>query len=322
MTAGDILDYGVKIYLGRFATFSLINLIIQSPLIAYRFLRPTIDFDDDDAWEIAGRIAAEVAAELALFFVVSAASICLIEQAFVGKKLGVAGALGALLRRAVLLAAAIFFLICLLAAGCVFGIIPGFILMYMYAYVGHAVVVENAGPINAFARSGQLASGYWGRNLAITSITILINLGLWLLAASALEDVLPVEEVIQNARGANVHEFSLSNRMIHAAAHSLIAVMIDSYGAICLALAYFDIRARNEGLDLELTARGKAEFDDGGDERWRNRNSGYRDRDEIDHEEEWRRRQRRRRAKSYDYDGSRRRRDYHNPFLDQYDQSD
>ena len=35
----------------------------------------------------------------------------------------------------------------------------------------------------------------------------------------------------------------------------LIDVAVDTYGNVCFALAYFDIRIRKEGFDLEVAAR-------------------------------------------------------------------
>ena len=39
---------------------------------------------------------------------------------------------------------------------------------------------------------------------------------------------------------------------------ALVNILVQTYGAVCLTLLYFDLRIRKEGFDLELAARQQA----------------------------------------------------------------
>jgi hypothetical protein len=76
--------------------------------------------------------------------------------------------------------------------------------------------------------------------------------------AGVLEQfVLPAQELVATDAGPQT-VINVRNQMIDTLVSSLLQILVQTYGAVCTTLLYFDLRIRKEGFDLELAAREQA----------------------------------------------------------------
>ncbi len=291
MSVGDILDRSLKLLFGRLGTFYLISLIVQSPLVVFQILAPTPETMDIKFALVA---FGSLLLALILSFVGMAAQIKVIEQAYIDRKVGIGEALAFAMTRflPVLLVSIVLGLV--VGLGFILCIIPGIIFFCMYGVSVQAVVLEGVGPFAGMDRSAKLTKKFWGRIFGIIFLNGVLQLVVVGVLGVVLEKFAPSAEVVLDARGfpANVR-YNRTNQIIHVLVTTPITILFSTYGTICLTLAYFDLRTRKEGFDLELAARGmpqtrrrRLDDDDDDDDRPRRR------RDEDDDDDRPRRRPR------------------------------
>jgi hypothetical protein len=125
-------------------------------------------------------------------------------------------------------------------------ILPGIWLFVRYAVAVPALLLERIGPVAALGRSFRLVKGRWWATFGallvgymLASIVGAIVQSVLVLVPSLLADGNTVALAFGSAVGGTVG-----------------AVITTPYSAAVVALLYFDLRVRKEGLDLQLLAEG------------------------------------------------------------------
>lgn len=259
MSTGDILDRGIKLLFSRLGTFYFLNLFIQSPAILFQFLILESTLSRDVTPLLYYLVS------LVCSFVAMGAVLKVVEQEHIGNRIGIGTALAFALSRSILLiAAALVYVVvigaCLLPGACLVSSVvreasslgaiiaalivgtlvslPALAVAMMYALQSQAVALEGYGPISGLGRSRELSADYRWRLFAIVLIKYALIFIVYIALGMAIR-MLPFER---------------EYLYLGLAIETLLNLLFSSYGTICLTLAYFDLRTRKEGFDLELAA--------------------------------------------------------------------
>lgn len=265
MSVGDILDRGLKVLLSRVGTFYAIFLLVLSPMIVLGALMPKL-------LEAASGLGP---AALLLPFLVwlitvlilspigTAASTHVIAREFIGEPVGLGDAFSFAMTRFGKVLGTSLLTGLLIFVGLVMCVVPGviFLFWWMFAAGGQIPVVEGKAGADAMRRSKQLGQGFRGRIAGIIVLVVLLNVLLQLGLGFVLEALLPSVEYVRTAFGLQPRIINFRNHAIQTVILQLLSILVQTYGAICLTLLYFDLRIRKEGFDLELAAREQLQGD-------------------------------------------------------------
>jgi hypothetical protein len=251
MSLGDILDRGIKLFFGRLGTFFLISFICLGPLLVVEFAMPPRD-------PLSTLLQAPVSLLLGLILrpINQAATLFVICQEYLGQRVDASASLrfafgrfGRLLGASILAGFIIF-------VGALFCVVPGLIFAVWYVFVGQVVVMENLGGDKALRRSKDLTADHRWRifGLVVLLAAIQIVVGV---AFGTLSYVLPTHEFVSTDAGPTA-VLNYRNYCIQQGLLWFIQVFVESYSAVCFTLAYFDIRNRKEGFDLQLATMPKS----------------------------------------------------------------
>ncbi len=122
-----------------------------------------------------------------------------------------------------------------IVVGTILLIVPGIILACMWAIVVPVCVVERRGTMDCLSRSAQLTKGY---RLKIFALFLLVGLATFLIAF-----------VIAGLIG-----FVTGSEGLALLVASLVASLPVAFGAVMVAIVYFDLRAIQEGVSLDSLA--------------------------------------------------------------------
>jgi hypothetical protein len=259
MSVGDILDRGLKVLFRRLPTFYLVNLLTLAPIITLQAAFPEWWLPKprpDEMLRVLGATLLLLAATVMLQPFAAAATLYVVAREFSGQRAGIGAAFVFALRRFLSLLAASFLFGVIFMAGWAMCCVPGILFAVWFIFVGQAVVVEGRGPIRALGRSMELTEGYRWR---VFGVCVLLGIAYYASGAVAgiLAAVLPPTEFVRTDRGpdfiVNYQHYYLS-----LAVQTLGKILVQTFGAVCVTLLYFDLRIRKEGLDLELAARRQA----------------------------------------------------------------
>jgi hypothetical protein len=277
MSAGDILDRGLKLMLARLPTFYAINFIVLIPVIFLQILQPKLVDPSTEIW----LTFAIVFLNLILTLLGSAASLHVIGQEFIDRRVGVGAAFQfAFFRLGSLLVGLLVFVLGIVAAFMV-GMIPGFIfpllflitapalVIFLFAYVSwyglftQVIVVEQIGAVASFSRSKTLTEGYRLRFLGILILIVIIQSIVTFALGFVLGKFLPAQEFVirETPFGGRTLEAVMTNYgnyVIQLVVTYIVSILVSSYLSVCLTLFYFDLRIRKEGYDLEVAAQQQA----------------------------------------------------------------
>lgn len=254
MSVGDILDRGLKLLFQRLGTFYGINLLVQSPLILYQVAVALAGISTGQrgiGLVILGSLAAIVVTMVVSAFG-TAAVLKVVEQEYLGRKIGMGSALTFAFSRFLPLIAVALIYGLVIGVGFVLLIVPAFIFMCMYAFGSQAVVLEGVGPIKGMDRSQWLTKNYRLRVFGILLLIGIVNFVVTGGLAVALQFVLPNSAMVRDAAGQLVMQIIPMNYVIDTVVTTLVSILISTYLTVCLTLTYFDLRVRKEGYDLEL----------------------------------------------------------------------
>jgi hypothetical protein len=137
----------------------------------------------------------------------------------------------------------------LLAAGC-----SAVLLMLRYAVAVPALLLENVGARQAMSRSVQLTKGYRSRIFMIGVLMVLVSA----VAALVLRAPFSIAVVVEAARN---HQATPWLAYTADVAGGVSGALSGPLLMIGLALAYYDVRVRKEGLDLQLMMASLGERD-------------------------------------------------------------
>jgi hypothetical protein len=248
MSAGDILDRGLKILLSRLPTFYLINLIVLSPAVLAELLLPTLDqrligAPTDFMVGLLNFVLEPLAA---------AAILHVIAQEFIDQHATLGEAIRFANRRFVGLfgTSLLGSLITFLGLLCV---VPGILFLIWFVLVAQVVVVEGFTGVKALGRSMKLTEGHRGRVIGL-GLLFFVMMGILMFSVGLFEEVIPSTELIESDRG-EMEVLNFRNYAIQVLLSTLLIILVQTYRSVCWTLLYFDLRIRKEGYDIELAAR-------------------------------------------------------------------
>ena len=245
-SATEIIDAGMQLYRNHFALFFGIAAITQVPasLLQIVFFRifagtwgmPTGEAITRDLPLFIKSVIFYMPVAFVAYAVVQASLVYATSEAYLGRVGGVKDAVRAAAPRIV--SAAVTSLLCgiMIGAGFVFFLIPGVILSLWWALTTQIVVLEKVGPAGALTRSKALTEGRRGQIgtllFLITVVAGIISLGLNGVLSLAIKDM----------------------PLVLALAQIFPVVLLAPLNASFMTLAYFDLRIRKEGFDLEVAS--------------------------------------------------------------------
>jgi hypothetical protein len=260
MTVGDILDRGLKMLLTNLPAFYLINLMVLWPIIVLQIILPIAASSGSGTVVAIGGLLAFV-----LFLVLqpigTAAILHIISQDFIDRRVSIGSAISFAMRRFGILLGTAILAGLVIGVGFILCVIPGILFSIWYVFYAQVVVVEGLGGMNALNRSKTLTEGFRGRVLGVLFLIFIITAIVSFSVSMLLETVLPSHELVP-IRAKNQFDFGgvmgrpiYPNVFINVIVAQLLNILVQTYGAICATLLYFDLRNRKEGFDLELAAR-------------------------------------------------------------------
>ncbi len=254
MSAGDILDRGMKLLLARLPSFFFITFIVELPLLIYQVGTPALA-RRHAAVGFLGGLTGFILASLVLVPMGTAVILYVIWQEFVGRRVGLGEAFRmGLARFWSLLAGSITFGL-VLFAGCCMLCFPFFIFLSWFYLYSQVIVVEGLGPIAALDRSRALTEGYRLRLLGILLLLQIIGFILQVALSVVLQHFFPLEYV--NVPHIGLQPVFSANLVIIQLLLFPVTIVVAAYTSVCMTLLYFDIRIRKEGFDLEMAAQQK-----------------------------------------------------------------
>ena len=125
-------------------------------------------------------------------------------------------------------------------------VVPGIWLFVSYAVAVPALLLERIGPVAALRRSFRLVKGRWWATFGV----LLVGYLLASIVGAIVQSVITlVPSILADGNTAALAFGS-------AVGGTVGAVITTPYSAAVVALLYFDLRVRKEGLDLQLLAEG------------------------------------------------------------------
>jgi hypothetical protein len=258
MTAGDILDRGLKLLLARLPAFYLINLIVLMPLILIQIILPIAigehDLDQNALIATVGLVYLGLFIALLLQPIATAAMLHIVMEEYAGRRPTVKQAFAFAFNRFFSLLGAIILVGLLELVGCCCFIIPGVYFWITYAFVSQVVVLERLGATDAMSRSQSLISGHRWRVFGVLVLVFVASIIIQVVVAQGLQFLLPSQEIIP-AEGRIRVSINPVNHIVNTIIGQLVDILFRAFLAVCMTLLYLDLRIRKEGFDLELAAQ-------------------------------------------------------------------
>jgi hypothetical protein len=256
---GEILDAAIKLFLrhwkplvlsvvGLILPVQILSALVTASVAPEQFDLTSSETGVDEGEEAEFLIGQGVIALLSVISVLLATAVCFkaVADAYLGvepdwrrslrfavSRLG--GLLGVAIIGAVLVALATLALV-----------VPGIWLFVSYAVAVPALLLERIGPVQALRRSFRLVRGRWWA----TAGTLLVGyLLIGILGALVTGVVMVIPTVV-------AEDNTLAGALGAVVGGTLGSVLTTPYSAAVVALLYFDLRVRKEGLDLQLIAEG------------------------------------------------------------------
>ena len=256
---GEILDVGIKLYLGHWRTLMLcvVGLVLPAQIISVLALlsvspdvldptatQATIEPGDEEAFFAAYGITTLL--QLLVYVVATAACFKAVSDAYLGTepsaRRSLAFAFKALPRLLLLgLLAAVGLTVALVLL-----IVPAIWLSVAWALAVPALLFEGGSPWKALRRSFRLVKGRWWPICGVLVVGVILVSFL----AGILQAVLQFVPAILADGDQVVLAFST------VVAGTVGSVLTTPFTAAIVALVYFDQRVRKEGFDLQLLAEG------------------------------------------------------------------
>jgi hypothetical protein len=243
LTVGEILDTSFSLYRRHFGALATVALVCTGiPLALRLFLQSAGGFFTNVALSLLYLLSLVV-----LNLVATGATVFIVSESYLGRPISAREALGRAtpyMGRILICSMLIAFAVGL---GFLFLFIPGIILAVGLAVSIPAVILEpGPGPVGALSRSWQLTSGSRWRIFGL-GVTLLVLLYVPVVAVTGLfAMVLP-------GAGSRFGPSS-SATLVALALGGLVQMFIYPLFYCVLTVAYYDLRVRKEGFDLELLA--------------------------------------------------------------------
>lgn len=237
LSIGEILDLSFRLYRSHFTSLALIVVVCSGvPLLLSLYIEASGGYFVNGVLTVAYYLLFIVLGQIA-----TAATLFLVSESYLGRSIDA----GEALRRAVpyigrLIVLALLFTL-VVGVGFVLLIVPGIILACGLIFATPALVLESApNALSALGRSWALSKGSKGKIFALL-LTLVVLLYIPLFALTALGTVLlPASET--------------GVSLVVLAMVGLVQVFIYPLFYCVLTVAYYDLRVRKEGFDLEVLA--------------------------------------------------------------------
>ena len=262
---GELLDAATKVCVAHWRTLLKIVLVVVIPVQVlstivtastapddaavtfFDFGSGTATPDDETAEDLGTFFAGQAVVLLLqglLFVLASGACFRALAEAWLGRDPDWRESLRFALRRTPVLIGVSFLYFLAVMVGFLLLIVPGVWLSIAFALAFPAALVERLGPVAALRRSQRLVRGRWWATFGALLLGILLATVL----SSIAQALVAIPLVIA------VDESSVLALVISSLAGAIGYVIATPFQAAIVALAYFDLRVRKEGLDLELVA--------------------------------------------------------------------
>jgi hypothetical protein len=259
MSAGDILDRGLKMLFARLPTFYAINFIVMFPLIFLVMALLFIIFkgekvSDSTYWKLSFVYFFYPIAAAVLQPIATGAVLYIVSQQIEGKRANMWRAFSYGFSRFGTLFGASILVGLMLGVARLACCIPGIFVQAIYAFVTQAVLFEKMRVGESLQRSFSLGSKYFLHVLLLIFMIILADSVVFWSLVLGVEEILPTSNDNPSAKGL-LASVNLQNLLILASLILLADILFRAYFAVCTTILYFDLRIRKEGFDLELAAR-------------------------------------------------------------------
>ncbi len=240
LSAGEILDVSFQLYRRHFSALATVALVCSgAPVLFNVYIQASGGVLSNLGLTLAYYIILAVLSSIA-----TAATVFIVSESYLGRPLGPWDALARatpLLGR--LIACSILFAL-LVGIGVILFLIPGVILAVGLMLAFPALVLENtATPTSALHRSWELTRGSRLRMFALL-VTLVVLLYIPVVALSAVASL-----VLSGASDAR----AMSGTVTVVLA-GLVQLLVYPLFYCVLTVAYYDLRVRKEGFDLEVLA--------------------------------------------------------------------
>ena len=256
---GEILDAGIKLFLrhwrplvlsvvGLILPVQILSALVTASVAPEQFDLTTSESGVEEGEEAEFLIGQGIIALLSVISVLLATAVCF--KAVADAYLGVEPDWRRSLRFAVRRLGGLFGVAIvgglLVALGTLALVVPGIWLFVAYSVAVPALLLERIGPIRALRRSFRLVRGRWWPTAGVLLIGYLL---IGILGALVTGVIMLVPTVV-------AEDNTLAGALGAVVGGTVGSVLTTPYSAAVVALLYFDLRVRKEGLDLQLIAEG------------------------------------------------------------------
>jgi hypothetical protein len=256
---GEILDAGIKLFvrhwqplvlsvIGLILPVQILSALVTASVAPEQFDLTTSETGVEEGEEAEFLIGQGAIALLSVISVLLATAVCF--KAVADAYLGVEPDWRRSLRFAVRRLGGLFGVAIvgglLVALATLALIVPGIWLFVMYSVAVPALLLERIGPIQALRRSFRLVKGRWWPTAGVLVVGYLL---IGILGALVTGVVMLVPAVV-------AEDNTLAGALGAVVGGTLGSMLTTPYSAAVVALLYFDLRVRKEGLDLQLIAEG------------------------------------------------------------------
>jgi hypothetical protein len=233
MSLGEILDMGFRILRNHFVLLVGLQCIVTVPPSVVGNYLGGGSGAPPDPFTVFASMAPVLLAILILQPIVMAAITHAISECYLSESVTFGGALRFALRIVLPLLGTWILATLMIMVGFVFLIIPGLILMLLFAVLTPVMVTEGAFGFRALERSWHLMNGNMLRALGLILVTAILSYALTA-GVGMMAGFIPV---------------------IGGVLAGVAQAAGNAFGTVTLVMLYFDIRCRKEAFDLEHLAR-------------------------------------------------------------------
>lgn len=239
LSIGEIIDFSFTIYRGHFATLFLIALFTSGiPLILNTYVNSRGGPLAAVLWYVLYLVLA-----LSLGALASASTTFVVSEAYLGRSVTAGEALSRalpLLGQVVVLSFVMGFLVGL---GTLFLLVPGIIIGCGLAVSTPALVLESGDAMEALRRSWSLTRGSRFKIFLLFLVVVIIIM-IPVVGVTMVMGLLPGAAGVAGRPSATL--------ILATVAGGLVEMLVYPIFYCALTLAYYDLRVRKEGFDLEL----------------------------------------------------------------------
>jgi len=252
LSTGEILDVGFGVYRSHFSTLVTIAVLLSGvPLVIFTAvflqLMPSLLLNP------AGLVL--VIFLFALVYVVltqltMGASVLVVAEGYMGRKLGAGEAIQRTVGRLGLLVLTAILFSLVVGLGTLLIVFPGIILLCGLVLTSQVVMLEPIkGGTEAMGRAWALSRGSRGRIFLLLIVAIVLTIVV-ALGTSVLTAMLPGGEIASAEPG----ELPIWTLIIQQGVQVITNTIVAPLPYCILTVAYYDLRVRKEGFDLEILA--------------------------------------------------------------------